>query len=823
MTTQNSIPDAGLGAIIAWFQEQGWNPFPFQLECWERCRSGYSGLLNAPTGSGKTYALLLPLLMEEIVRKEQGKLSKNPGLKAIWITPIRALSREILQAGTRAISGLGLDWKIGVRTGDTKTAERRKMMQSPPDILVTTPESLHLILATRGYPRFFQSLETLIVDEWHEILGTKRGVQMELALSRLRGLRPKLKTWGISATIGNLKEAKDVLLGPRFSGNAVLVQATNHKRIEVQSIIPEELDLLPWAGHLGIRLLPRIIPIILQSSSTLLFTNTRAQCEIWYQQLLEYAPDLAGRMAMHHGSLSREIRDWVEDGLHQGILKVVVSTSSLDLGVDFRPVETVIQIGSPKGVGRFMQRAGRSGHQPGATSNIYFVPTNALELLESAGIRKAIEEKAIEARAPLFRSFDVLVQYLLTLAVSEGFNEKELFEEVRQTFSFESLTRTEWQWLLEHVTTGGSLNAYEDFHRVVKEDHLYKVTSRRIAMRHRLSIGAIVGDVNLQVKYVSGKFLGNVEEWFIGQLKPGSVFQFAGRTLELVRVKEMTAQVRKSKGKKGKVPSWMGGRLPLSAQLSAVLRLKVEELASPKPTDPELIALQPIADLQRRRSHLPRQQELLVEYIHSREGYHLLIYPFEGRYVHEGISALLAWRLSRHKPITFSMAVNDYGLELLSDSEIPLDSVLSGACFSSTNLYEDIQRSLNEVQMARRQFRDIAAISGLVFRGFPGKKKKDRHLQASSSLFFDVYQDYEPENLLYLQAFEEVRQFQLEESRLRQALERIQQQTVILTRPDTFTPFSFPIVVDRLRETLSSEKLEDRIKKMTVSLPSSKR
>jgi ATP-dependent Lhr-like helicase len=797
-----------------WFADRGWTPFPFQKESWEAYLSGYSGLVNAPTGSGKTYSLIIPILLEFIRQNSDFSEKQNNGLQAVWITPIRALTKEIRQSAERAIEGMGLKWKVAVRSGDTSTSERNKIRKSPPEILITTPESLHLLIASKGYPKFFQNLKTVVVDEWHELIGSKRGVQMELALSRLRVLQPSLKTWGISATIGNMEEAMEVLLGPAYSGPKKIIRSNIAKKIEVVSVIPEEVERYPWAGHLGIRLLEQVIPILENSRTTLIFTNTRAQCEIWYQKILEANPDLAGLIAMHHSSMSREIRDWVENALHEGSLKAVVCTSSLDLGVDFRPVETIIQIGSPKGVGRFMQRAGRSGHQPGATSRIYFVPTHALELLEAAGLREAIRRQEIEQRVPHVRSFDVLAQYLVTLAVSEGFIPEKVLEEIRQTFCFQSISDEEWNWLLSFISTGGSLHAYDEYKKVIFENGRFTVDSRRIAQRHRLSIGTIVSDSPLQVKYLSGKRLGNIEEWFIGQLKPGDVFWFAGRSLELVRVKDMTVQVRKSNKKTGRIPSWQGGRMPLSSQLSEVLRKKLEELASDNPGDPELKALKPIVEVQRKRSHLPTQDELLIEYFSSREGYHLLIYPFEGRFVHEGLGALLAYRLSRLSPLSFSIAMNDYGFELLSDKEIPIEEALNKELFSTRDLFLDIQKSINEVEMARRRFRDIASIAGLIFKGFPGRYKKDRHLQASSSLLFDVFNDYEPENLLFLQAYEEVRQFQLQDTRLREALNRINKQKIVFKRPGKVTPFAFPILVDRLRERLSSEKLEDRIRRM---------
>ncbi len=808
-----------------WFQKQHWKAFPFQLKAWKAHLQGYSGLVNAPTGSGKTYSLILPILLEYIRDRQLWDLEKrkeenHKGLHAIWITPIRALTREIQYAAQRAANDLGLDWDIAVRSGDTKTSERTRQKKKAPQILITTPESLHLLLASKSYEKYFGALKTIVIDEWHELVGSKRGVQIELALSRLKGFLPKLKVWGISATIGNMEEALEVLLGSTYqSGHYKVIRAKIIKRIKIESLLPDEIERFPWAGHLGITMLRKVLPIIEQSTSTLIFTNTRSFCEIWYQKLLAVAPDLAGAIAMHHGSISRELRDWVENALHDGILKAVVCTSSLDLGVDFRPVETIIQVGSPKGVARFIQRAGRSGHQPGAVSKIYFVPTHSLELLESAALRQAAEEQQLESRIPYVRSFDVLIQYLVTLAVSDGFRPDQILSEIRGTFSYSSISDQEWSWLLDFITTGGeSLRAYDEYKKVIiDEDGLYKVQQRSIAMRHRLSIGTIVSENNLLVKFVSGRKIGSIEEWFIAQIKPGETFWFAGRSLELVRIKGMEVHVRKSNKKSGKVPSWLGSRMPLSSELSHFLRVKMNELKLHHFDDIELQTLEPLLEVQESRSHVPGHNELLLEYFQTKEGYHLVIFPFEGRAVHEGMGSLIGYRLSQMKPLSFSIAMNDYGFELLSDTDIPIDEALQNDLFSTKNLIRDIEKSINSVEMARRKFRDIAGISGLIFKGFPGKQKKDKHLQSSSQLFFDVFHDYEPDNLLLLQAYDEVMNFQLEEGRLRQALERIHQQKIILSKPEKPTPFAFPIIVDRLnRERVSSESLEDRVKKMKL-------
>lgn len=797
-----------------WFQSKGWKTFPFQKQTWKAYSDGMSGLVNAPTGSGKTFSLLIPAFLN-------GKKTRSKGVKWIWIIPIRALAKEIHQSAEKAIEGMDLEWTVGVRTGDTSTAERARQKKSMPDFLITTPESLHLLLASKGYHDSFKNLEAIVVDEWHELMGSKRAVQTELAISSLKYIKPDLKIWGISATIGNMDEALEVLLGPEFpSSKTKVIKANIKKKIEVVSVLPKEVETLPWAGHLGIRMLKKVLPIIDKSESTLIFTNTRSQAEIWYQRILDVEPNLAGIMAMHHGSISKELRFWVEEALYTGMLKAVVCTSSLDLGVDFRPVEAIVQVGSPKGVARFMQRAGRSGHQPGATSRIYFVPTHTLELIEAAALREAIAKNLMEKREPYVRSFDVLIQFMITLAVSEGFDPQQLYHQIKNTFSFHSVSLEEWQWCLDFITKGGkSLSSYNEYHKVEDVDGLFKVTSRKIAMRHRMSMGTIVSDSMIKVKFMSGKFLGTAEEWFISKLKPGDVFWFAGENLELVEFKGLVARVQKSRTKNGKVPSWNGGRMPLSAMMGSMLRKKIDEAHKGNSKEPELKLIKPLFDLQKERSLLPQLDEFLIEKFKSDDGYHLFFYPFEGRLVHEGMAAVLAYRISLFKPLSFSIAMNDYGFELLADSEIPIEEALDSDVFTLHDLREDIMQSVNAVEMAKRRFKDIASIAGLVFTGFPGQEIKDRHLQSSTQLIFSVFEDYEPDNLLLQQAYEEALDFQLEEGRLRLAFERINQQKIVISTLEKPSPFSFPIMVDRLsREKLSSETMEDRIRKMKISL-----
>jgi len=839
----------GYKIISDLLHSNGMKPFAFQEEAWQHIASGESGLVNAPTGCGKTFSVFLGALIN-FINDNPGtfKEKKNSGLQLLWITPLRALAKDIGRAMDEVIEALGLNWKVAIRNGDTDTAERARQKKQMPEVLIITPESLHLLLAQKNYPGLFNTLKIIAVDEWHELLGSKRGVQVELAISRITGSRrpevrsqrsevrgqksevrstatrnPKPETpisiWGISATIGNLDEAKDVLLAPIKKTGSV-IKANINKQIEVESVFPDEIEKYPWAGHLGIKLAHKIIPIIEQSRTTLIFINTRGMSETWYQTLLDVCPDLAGSIALHHGSIDRELRTWIEENLHTGKLKAVVCTASLDLGVDFRPVETVIQVGSPKGVARFLQRAGRSGHSPDAISKIYFLPTHSLELMEAAALKSAMQENLIESRPPMMLCYDVLMQYLNTIAISDGFYPDEIFEEVTSTYCYGDLTKDEWLQILHFITEGGNaMHQYDDFRKVEVIDGLYKINSRKVAMRHRMHIGTIVSDAMMKVQFIGGGYIGVIEEYFISRLEPGDVFTLAGRNLEFIMIKDMTVLVRKSASKKSIVPSWNGGRMPLSANLGKKLRETLNRTTDHRrQTTKELKALKPLFDLQQQLSKVPKENDLLIEHIETKDGFHLFVYPFEGRLVHEAMAAILAYRISRIRPITFSFAMNDYGFELLSDQPIPVDDTNAYELFSPDNLLADIQRSVNSTEMAKRKFRDVAVIGGLIFQGMPGEKKKARHLQSSASLLFNVFSEYDPHNLLLRQSYQEVLDQQMEETRLRDMLQRIQQSAIILSFPMQLTPFCFPIKVDSMREDLSSEKLEDRVRKMQQQL-----
>ena len=818
-----------------WFLKNGWYAFPFQEQVWQAVASGMSGMLHATTGAGKTYAVLMAAIERFATQKvsknlvinisEKPTTKRKPPTQAftmLWITPMRALAADTERALMNPINDLNLDWSVGLRTGDTSSAERTRQSKRLPTLLITTPESLTLLLTRPNAAEIFSTLQMVLVDEWHELIGNKRGVQLQLALARLRRWQPSLITWGLSATLGNLQHAMDVLIP--VAHNKLLVQGKLAKDLRIDTLLPIGIERFPWAGHLGLRMLPQVVAQIESSATSLVFTNTRSQCEIWYQAILEARPDWAGLIALHHGSLDRHVREWVELSLKEGRLKAVVCTSSLDLGVDFLPVERVLQIGSPKGVARIMQRAGRSGHAPGRSSRLTMVPTHGLEIIESIATQDAIAAGKIEPRDSPNKPLDVLVQHLVTIALGGGFIAEDLLAEVRSAYAYQHLTDAEWRWALAFVQHGGdSLAAYPDYRRAIPNEHgAWHVPDAHLARRHRMSIGTIVSDSTMAVKFwskgASGKSLGSVEENFIARLKPGDYFLFGGRLLALVRVHEMTAFVSKATGKKAAVPRWNGGRLPLSSELANAMVERMDEASHGQFNGPEMNMLKPLLQLQSEWSALPTTTNLLAESLQSREGWHLFLYPCAGRSVNLGLASLLAWRIGKHQPNTFSIAVNDYGLELLSATPVNWEAGLNKAIFSLDNLLQDVIDSLNAGELAQRRFREIARISGLIFAGFPGANKSTKQIQASSGLFFEVFQKYDPQNLLLAQAQNEVLEQELEITRLSDTLIRLQQKNLQLMHIKRPTPFAFPLLVERFRESNSSEKLADRIARMVADL-----
>ncbi len=804
--------DDRLNRARACFSARGQVPFQFQEETWAAYWAGQSGLLNAATGTGKTMAAWLgPVLDTE---EDKGP----PGIRVVWVTPLRALARDLERALIEPLQSLGSAWRVEQRTGDTSSAKRARQKTRPPHALITTPESLSLLLTQSGAAQAFSNVQALIVDEWHEFLGTKRGVQMELVAARLRAVNPRLRIWGLSATLPDLGGAMRVLLGPSMKGR--LIRAPLSKRYEIDSLLPESIERFPWAGHLGLKMLPQVLERLDRAGTTLVFTNTRSQAELWYQAIITARLDWLTSTAIHHGSIDAKIRRRVEEGLKAGNLRCVVCTSSLDLGVDFPPVEQVLQIGSPKGVARLLQRAGRSGHKPGEVSRATIVPTLALELLECVAARHAIMQMNLEPRTGMTLALDVLAQHLVTLAIGGGFEATEALAEVRSTHAFERISDVQWAWVLDFITRGGSaLQGYPQFRRVSLVDSRFVVHAADLIRRHRQNVGTITSNVSIALKWMKGGTLGQVEESFIGRLRPNDVFIFGGRALKLVRVRDCIAYVRVAATSTRFVPRWQGTRLPLSASLGSELLEALSRYAKGAAIDPEFGVLRPLLDLQTQWSVMPTPERLLVEVLENREGFHLFAFPFQGRFINEGIGSLMALRAARDHPRTFCITTNEYGFELLCEERFEISETHLRRWLSPTDLLADLLASVNVSDLARRQFRDIARIAGLVDSGTPRQSKTARQLQTSSGLMFDVLERYDAGNLLLEQSRREVLEGQLDHRALSESLTRIAAQVLCIARPGRYTPLAFPLWAERLQtQTLSTETWQKRVEREAKKL-----
>ena len=817
MTVKNSYLRARTEAA-KFFREKKWKPFPFQTKTWDAYHEGKSGLVHAPTGTGKTYAVWTPTLIEWMSEQKGGKIPQRPPqLRVLWLTPLRALVEDTTRTLEELSDGLNLPWTIQSRTGDTSGSIKTKQRKKYPSCLVTTPESLSLLLSYPETKEAFSDLKAVIVDEWHELLSSKRGTQTELCLARLRKWNPRLKTWGLSATLGNIETALSALTAT--PDNSILINGDLKKKFVVKTIIPKDMEKFPWAGHLGGKLVEEVAKQIEKARTTLVFTNVRSQTEYWYNALLSVRPEWEDDLGIHHGSLDRKDRTSVENRLRSGEIKAVVCTSSLDLGVDFSPVEQVIQIGGPKGVARLLQRAGRCGHQPGAVSRVFCVPTQAMELVEYSAAREAMRHRQIEARQPLRAPLDLLAQHLITLALGGGFTAKETLKEVRTAWSYRDLSDEEWGWTLDFVIRGGNtLRAYDQFKRVVVKNGLHTVDSRIIGRFHRMSIGTITSDQAIAVKLKSGKILGTIEESFISRLKPKSNFFFSGKLLRLERVRDMTAIVSRAKSGQGVIPVWGGGKSPLSSELSIAVREKLMLAKSGKLTDPEMKAIHPTLSIQEKNSTLPEQNQFLIEKTITKEGTNWFLFPFAGRLANEGLAALISYRMSQITPMSLSVSFNDYGLHLCSNQDLDLQEKQWRELLRPENLIDELLDCMNLSEMAKRQFREVARVAGLIFQGYPGAQKSARQVQASGGLFFDVFSKYDPDNLLLTQSRREVLERQLEVERILSKLQEIKKQKLIIKHPTRLTPFAFPLWAESLRTQVSTESWGDRVRKMAKEL-----
>ncbi len=791
------------------FRMHGMRQNTMQKKVEHAINSYEDGLLNAATGSGKTLAMVVPLLYS-IAQKEKNK----KGVSLLWISPLKALSEDIKKALQKVVNVYFPDEYVATRNGDTPLSDRNKILRKAPRVLVITPESLHLMLSSKNADTFFSSVRCIVVDEWHELFSSKRGVLVELALAYFKKRISGIRTWGISATIGNLEKAAEVLLFHSRSFSVVKIESK--PKLDFYTILPTSIQKLPHSGHLGLYALPQVAKVIKKAESCLVFTNTRAQSEAWYRALVENYPEFAGLCALHHGSLNIEIRQWVEENLHANKLKFVVCTSSLDLGVDFSPVDTVIQIGSPKGVSRLLQRAGRSGHSPTKKSKIYFVPSHALEILEAVALQEAISQREVENREEQVPALDVLAQFIVTLACGQGFSVTDLWDLVQNTYTFCQISITEFHEVLNFVAQGGnSLQAYSQYKKIQVIEDVYKVSSPRIAMKHRMQIGVILSIPSVIVKNAKGKRLGTVEEIFISKLKEGDCFYFAGAICCITRITPTEVWVRNvAHASTVLTPSWLGGRLSFSSKISFFINQTLQNVDKILPQYKELQYIMPFIQRQKEMSFLPSTDYLLIELIVYKSQIHVFVYSFQGRKVNEGLAMLIAYRLGIIQQVSFSISVNDFGFELRShhsNKDFVIENI--GEVFDPNFAALDMQKAQNFMELCRKKFGEIASVAGLLNEEKSYKSVKNRNLQNSSSLLYKVFIEHEPNHFLIRQAQLEVFGQSIEMERLVTFLKTasIQQKIVELKE---FSPFSLPLLAEGFRESMSNEDLDSLLEKL---------
>ncbi|GAB5471217.1 MAG: ligase-associated DNA damage response DEXH box helicase [Rhodospirillales bacterium] len=718
-----------------WFAKRGWAPHAHQLALLEAVQGGRSALLVAPTGGGKTLAGFLPSLtaLAEAPR---------PGLRSLYISPLKALAQDIHRNLQEPIAEMGLAITAETRTGDTPAEKRKRQRAKPPHLLLTTPESLALLLSYSDAGELFGGLEQVIVDETHALAGGKRGDLLALGLARLQSLAPGLRRIGLSATVAD-PEGLAGWLSPsgRYDpAQVALLLGRSGARAEVEILETEEG--LPWAGHMARHALEAVYRRVAQARTALIFVNTRAQAEIVFRELWHINEDTLA-IALHHGSLDVQQRRKVEAAMAAGRLRAVVATSSLDLGIDWAAVDLVVQIGAPKGVARLVQRIGRANHRLDQPSRALLVPANRFEVLECRAAVEAVAARELDGGPPRPGGLDVLAQHMMGRAAGAPFAADELYGEVRRAQPYGALSRTDFDETLAFVETGGyALKRYERFRRLVKgKDGLHRVATPRMIQRYRMNVGTIVEEPLVTVRMKNGRKLGEVEEYFIQALLPGDTFLFAGQLLTFLGLKETDALV--AKGGKGDpaIPAYAGGRLPMTTELAARVRSLLESPGRWENLPPEV---RQWLSLQRYRSQLPPAQGLLVESFPRAGREFLVAYCFEGRNAHQTLGMLLTRRLERAGCRPQGFVASDYAIatwSLRAAPDVP-------ALFSEEMLGDDLEEWMAESSLLRRSFRNVAIVAGLLERRQPGQEKSGRQMTVSSDLIYDVLRKYQPDHLL---------------------------------------------------------------------------
>ena len=794
---QNSVLPEFLqtSPLTQWLKSKGWTYHPHQLETLEKTRDGKDVLLFAPTGAGKTLSGFLSAIVD---------LTTNTypehQLHTLYISPLKALAVDVHRNLMQPIEATGMDIDVETRTGDTPSSKRQRQKTKPPQMLMTTPESLALLLSYEDAPQYFKYLRFIVIDELHAIMHSKRGDLLSLNLARLSDLAPEAQRIGLSATVADLKTGKAYLCRPR---KGAVVEVRNDIKPEIEIFLGE--TRMPWSGHMATYALPDVYQRLIQAKMSIVFVNTRAQAELVFQGLWACNKKKL-RIAVHHGSLEVGLRRKVEEEMAAGKLDCVVATASLDLGLDWAAVDLIVQIGAPKGVSRLLQRIGRSNHRMDEPSKALLVPGNRFEYLECLAATEAIAEGDLDGIPPKQGSLDVLAQFITGVACSGPFDPQILYQQVVQAWPYRELSRAEFDRVVEFVRNGGyALKSYERYARLVEtEDGKLKIANQRFVRQYRMNVGTIVESHMHKVK-LRLRTLGQIEEWFIQGLSPGDSFLFGGQILCYEGMSDQGVQVSKSKSDRPKIPTYAGGKMPLSTQLSMRVRRMLNQ-KSHWSAYPEQV--REWLKLHHKQSQMPPRNGLLVETFargsfRNRQQY-LVAYTFEGRNAHQTLGFLLSRRMQRfgYKPLGF--VATDYALALWTLE--PIESV--EGLFDEGLMTEDLQEWLMETPLLKKNFRDVAVISGLIERRHPGQQKTGRQVTFNSDLIYDVLNKYQPDHILLQAAHQDAMGGLIDLKRLSNMLVRVRGK-IIHQKLERVSPLAVPLILEVSKEIVNKKDADE--------------
>jgi ATP-dependent Lhr-like helicase len=813
-----------------WFRTRGWAPRAHQLDLLEKAQAGRSVLLIAPTGAGKTLAGFLPTLVDlaeraaKPPRNSAGKLvstgsgiRREGGLHTLYISPLKALAVDIHRNLEIPVAEMGLPIRLETRTGDTPVSKRQRQRRDPPDILLTTPEQVALLLASKDAPFLFGSLKRVILDELHALVTSKRGDLLSLGLARLFKLAPDITTVGLSATVAEPDDLRRYLAPQQADANVLSDVVVAQAGAPPHVTMLDTKERLPWAGHSARHALNEIYDLVKAHKTALLFVNTRMQAESLFQDLWRINDDNLP-IALHHGSLDVGQRRRVEDAMVAGKLRAVVCTSSLDLGVDWGDVDLVVNVGAPKGSSRLLQRIGRANHRLDEASRGVLVPANRFEVLECTAAVDAVRDNAQDTPPARAGALDVLAQHVLGCACGAPFLADDLYDEVRAAAPYAQLTRKDFDDTVDFVATGGyALKAYDRFAKIRQgNDGRWRITHPRIAQRYRLNVGTIVEADMLKVRLVrargkanfiprGGRVLGEVEEYFIETLTPGDTFVFAGEILRYEAVVETEVYVSRSTATEPKVPSYAGGKFPLSTYLAERVR---DLLAHPAQWRGLPDQVREWLEIQNLRSLLPGKEDLLVETFPRASRYYLVCYPFEGRLAHQTLGMLLTRRLERMRMRPLGFVANEYALAVWGLGDLGLHiargTLSLGELFAQDMLGDDLEAWLDESALMKRTFRNCAIIAGLIERRFPGAEKNKRQVTMSTDLVYDVLRKHQPDHVLLRAARADAASGLLDIRRLSTMLSRVQGR-IVHKRLERVSPLAVPVLLEIGREPVYGE------------------